>query len=133
MSFLHVYHEADGEQPILTTHEGERIATELAAHGVRFEHWVPHAALAADAGQDSVLDAYAEDIERLRRESGLAAVDVIGLGPDHPDKEALRGEFLDEHRYDEDELRLFVRGGGIFYLHLDQRVYVIGCAAGDLI
>lgn len=133
MSFLHVYHEADGEQPILSTYEGERIAAELAAHGVRFERWPVHPDLAPDTEQDNVLATYADEIDRLRREGGFAAADVIGAHPDHPDREALRQEFLDEHRYNEDEVRFFVRGEGIFYLHLEQRVYVIGCVAGDLI
>ncbi|SFH92179.1 1,2-dihydroxy-3-keto-5-methylthiopentene dioxygenase [Modicisalibacter xianhensis] len=133
MSFLHVYHEADGEQPILSTHEGERIAAELAAHGVRFDRCEPHPELVPDADQKSVLTAYAEEIERLKREGGFVVADVIGLRPDHPDKASLRQEFLDEHRYSEDEMHVFVRGGCLFYLHLNQRVYVIGCAAGDLI
>ena len=132
MSFLYVYHEADGEQPILSTHEGERIAAELDAHGVRFERWAIRDDLAPDVDQETVLAAYADDIERLRNESGFATADVIGLTPGHPDREALRQKFLDEHRHSEDEVRFFVRGEGIFYLHLEQRVYVIGCAAGDL-
>ncbi|MCP1367931.1 cupin, partial [Halomonas sp. BBD48] len=105
----------------------------LAAHGVRFGRCEPRPDLAPDADQDDVLVAYAEDIDNLKREGGFASADVIGLRPDHPDKAALRQEFLDEHRYSEDEMYLFVRGGCIFYLHLEQRVYVIGCAAGSLI
>ncbi|SDL41212.1 1,2-dihydroxy-3-keto-5-methylthiopentene dioxygenase [Modicisalibacter muralis] len=132
MSFLHVYHEADGEQPLLSTHDGERIAAELSAHGVRFERWATPAALDTDADQDAVLAAYADDVARLKAESGFATADVIGLTPDHPDREVLRRKFLDEHRHSEDEVRFFVRGEGIFYLHLGTRVYVIGCATGDL-
>lgn len=132
MSFLHVYHEADGEQPLLSTREGARIATELAAHGIRFERWATQADLAPDADQESVLAAYADDVARLQNESGFATADVIGLTPDHPDHEALRLKFLEEHRHSEDEVRFFVRGEGIFYLHLGERVYVVGCAAGDL-
>jgi 1,2-dihydroxy-3-keto-5-methylthiopentene dioxygenase len=132
MSFLHVYHEADGEQPVLSTHEGERIAAELSAHGVRFERWTLCSRLAPDADLDGILAAYADDIERLKQDGGFATADVMGVQPDHPDKAMLRQEFLDEHRYNEDEARFFVRGSGIFYLHLDQRVYVIGCEAGDL-
>lgn len=132
MSFLHVYHESDGQQPLLTTREGDRIATELAEHDVRFERWSTDAELAPDADQEAVLAAYADDVARLKAESGFATADVIGLTPDHPDKATLRAKFLDEHRHSEDEVRFFVRGEGIFYLHLGEKVYVIGCAAGDL-
>ncbi|MHB0775917.1 1,2-dihydroxy-3-keto-5-methylthiopentene dioxygenase [Halomonas sp. WWR20] len=132
MSFLHVYHEADGEQPLLSTYDGERIAAELAAHGVHFERWDTDVALAPDADQETVLAAYADGVARLQAESGFAVAAVIRLTPDHPDKDALRQEFLEEHRHGEDEARFFVRGEGIFYLHMDSRVYVIGCTQGDL-
>jgi 1,2-dihydroxy-3-keto-5-methylthiopentene dioxygenase len=71
-------------------------------------------------------------VARLGQEEGFATVDVIGMTPAHPDRAALRGKFLDEHRHSEDEVRFFVRGEGIFYLHLGERVYAVGCAAGDL-
>ncbi|SDF83653.1 acireductone dioxygenase apoprotein [Onishia taeanensis] len=132
MSFLNVYHDHDPDQPLLTTHDGERIAAELAAHGIRFERWATKADLAPDADPEVVLAAYAEEIERLKADNGFATADVIGLTPEHPDREALRAKFLDEHRHSEDEVRFFVRGEGVFYLHLDSRVYAVGCAQGDL-
>lgn len=132
MSFLHVYHEADGEQPILSTFDGERIAQELGAHGIRFERW-GLVELPEEADQDSILAAYGDEVARLQEEDGFATADVIHMRPDHPDKEALRTKFLDEHRHSEDEVRFFVRGLGIFYLHLNDRVYAVGCGAGDLI
>lgn len=137
MSFLHVYHESfrvsDAGEALLTTEDGERIAKELAGHDIRFERWSTDAELAPDADQESVLSVYADDVARLKHESGFVTADVIGLTPDHPEKNALRAKFLDEHRHSEDEVRFFVRGEGIFYLHLDDKVYVVGCAAGDLI
>ncbi|EPC03011.1 hypothetical protein L861_22125 [Litchfieldella anticariensis FP35 = DSM 16096] len=136
MSFLHIYHESyrvsDAGEALLTTHDGERIAQELAEQGIRFERWTTDAELAPGADQDTVLAAYADDVARLKAESGFATADVIGLTPDHPDKNALRAKFLDEHRHSEDEVRFFVRGEGIFYLHLGEKVYVVGCASGDL-
>lgn len=133
MSFLHVYHEADSDQPLLSTHEGGRIASELAAHGIRFERWPIQADLAPETDQETVLAAYADDVARLCSESGFVTAEMIGLTPDHPDRQALRERFLDERRSGEDEAHLFVRGEGIFYLHLDERVYVVGCMTSDLI
>jgi 1,2-dihydroxy-3-keto-5-methylthiopentene dioxygenase len=60
-------------------------------------------------------------------------VDVISLVPDHPDREALRRKFLDEHTHAEDEVRFFVAGSGQFTLHIGPRVYEVLCEAGDLI
>lgn len=131
MSFLHVYHEKNAEQPLLSTEDGERIAEELAAHGVRFERW-PLKALPADAEATEILSAYEQEVSRLKQEGGFVVADIIHMTPQHPDKDALREKFLDEHRHSEDEVRFFVRGEGIFYLHLDNRVYAVGCSQGDL-
>jgi 1,2-dihydroxy-3-keto-5-methylthiopentene dioxygenase len=66
-------------------------------------------------------------------QKGYQAVDVISLAPDHPQKDALRQKFLNEHRHSEDEVRFFVAGQGLFSLHLDDRVYEVLCEKGDLI
>ncbi len=131
MSFLQVYVDYDAEQPLVATRDGERIAKELGDRGIRFECWATRE-LAPDADQEAVLAAYEAEVSRLQAESGMVGADVIGLTPDHPDKQVLREKFLHEHRHSEDEVRFFVRGEGIFYLHLDDRVYVVGCAQGDL-
>lgn len=109
------------------------IAERLAAAGVRYEQWDAGKRLARGAQQDEVIEAYREDIDRLMRENGYQAVDVVSMTPDHPDKDSLRGKFLDEHRHSEDEVRFFVQGQGLFSLHIDDRVYEVLCGPGDLI
>ncbi|MDW5377586.1 cupin [Halomonas sp. HP20-15] len=132
MSFLRVYHEADGQQPLLATRDDARISGELEAHGIRFEHWPLRHALGPAADQETVLAAYGEELALLRQQTDFAIAEVIGLTPDHPDSAALRERFLEEHHNSDEEVRFFVRGEGIFYLHLAERVYVVGCVAGDL-
>jgi 1,2-dihydroxy-3-keto-5-methylthiopentene dioxygenase len=132
MTRLRVYPEHEGGAPMLDTSDHARIARELQTKGVRFERW-PTRELPATATPDEVLSAYRPEIERLKREGGYAACDVISLKPDHPDKEALRQKFLNEHTHSEDEVRYFVAGGGLFTLHLGDRVYEVLCEQGDLI
>ena len=58
MSFLHVYHEADGDQPLLSTRDDERIKLELGAHQILFQsHSLPP--LRSTASADEVLDEHA--------------------------------------------------------------------------
>ncbi len=80
-----------------------------------------------------MIAAYRSDIERLQRENGYQAVDVISLNPDHPDRAALRQKFLNEHTHSEDEVRFFVAGRGQFTLHIGDKVYEVLCEQGDLI
>ncbi|MGB3917472.1 MAG: cupin, partial [Thiothrix litoralis] len=109
------------------------ISALLQAQGVRFERWEAAAPLADAATQDEVIAAYRADIERLMVENGFQSVDVISLHPDHPDKAALRQKFLNEHTHTEYEVRFFVDGQGLFYLHIGDKVYTVLCEKGDLI
>ena len=109
------------------------MAEELAKVGVRYEQWQANAKLSDNPGQDEVIEAYREDIERLKREDGYQTVDVVSMTPDHPQKTVARGKFLDEHRHSEDEVRFFVEGQGLFTLHIGERVYEVLCTKGDLI
>lgn len=113
--------------------DGSSIARKLAAIGVQFERWEANQPLANDADQDTVIAAYRDSVERLMQGHGFQSVDVVSLKPDHPDKIALRRKFLDEHTHSEFEVRFFVDGRGLFYIHANDRVYGVLCEKGDLI
>jgi len=132
MSVLAIYDEQGNPQGV-ATRDHAAIARELAGLGVRFERWNADRPLATDAGQDEVLAAYADDVARLNDEYGFRSVDVVALRPDHPEREAMRGKFLAEHTHADFEVRFFVDGSGLFYLHVGDRVYHVLCEAGDLI
>jgi len=109
------------------------IGDQLQAIGVRFERWQASAALASDASQEEILVAYQGPVETLKAEYGLVSADVISLVPDHPDCQVLRQKFLDEHTHSDFEVRFFVAGQGLFYIHQGDHVYAILCQSGDLI
>ncbi|HET6602664.1 MAG TPA: acireductone dioxygenase [Xanthomonadaceae bacterium] len=133
MSRLRIFNERDPATPERVLEDHDQIGSELARRGVRFERWQAAQPVAPGAAPQEVIEAYHDDIERLRREGGYQAVDVISIAPDHPEREALRRKFLDEHIHGEDEVRFFVAGSGLFTLHLDEQVYEVHCEAGDLI
>jgi len=132
MSELTVY-ATEAATPLAHLTDHAAIAAELAPLGVRFARWRTDRPLAIDAGQEEVLAAYADDVERLNGEFGFQSVDVVALRPDHPEREALRAKFLQEHVHDDFEVRFFVDGRGLFYIHAGERVYGILCEQGDLI
>lgn len=133
MSRLRIFSDSNGQAPLKTVSKHADISRELGDVGVRFEQWEASKPIAPGASQDEVIAAYREDIERLQREKGYQAVDVISLKPDHPDREALRQKFLNEHTHSEDEVRFFVAGRGLFTLHIGEKVYEVLCEKGDLI
>lgn len=133
MSRLHIFTISEPTQAIFQSEEATVITAKLAEQGIRFEQWHAAAPLTANSSSDEVLAAYASDIQRLKQQQGYQTVDVISLHPAHPDKASLRQKFLDEHIHTEDEVRFFVRGQGLFCLHLGDYVYQILCEKDDLI
>lgn len=109
------------------------IRRELGRIGVSFECWQADSVLPDDATPEEVIAAYRRDIDRLMSEHGFGSVDVVRMTPEHPEREALRAKFLEEHTHTEHEVRFFVEGSGLFYLHPPGRVYAIICERGDLI
>jgi 1,2-dihydroxy-3-keto-5-methylthiopentene dioxygenase len=116
-----------------TRDEPGAIAAELWAAGVLFERWRANAMLDADASDEVILRAYGDSVQRLKTRYGFAAADVIAVRPDHPQRQQLRSKFLDEHTHSEFEVRFFVDGRGLFFIHRDDKVYAILCEKGDLL
>ena len=133
MSRLSIYAESEPGQPLLETEDFGRITAELAAAGIRFERWEAKRDLPADADPETVIAAYRPEIERLIGERGYQSYDVVSMHPDHPEKDAFRRKFLEEHTHSEDDVRFFVRGQGLFVMHVGDRVYSMLCEADDLI
>ena len=132
MSKLVVFDERGLSQPEVWT-EQAKISSVLSEHGVCFEQWECEATLTRESSQDEVLGAYRPQVDRLMEVSGFQSADVISLHPDHPDKDVLREKFLNEHTHSDDEVRFFVDGEGLFYLHFEDVVYAVLCEKGDLI
>jgi 1,2-dihydroxy-3-keto-5-methylthiopentene dioxygenase len=133
MSSITVYSDSNPNKPITQTSDGAKITQILNDVGVRFERWSADQPITSGAPQDQVLAAYRKSIDKLKSECGFQTADVVSLNANHPDKDALRQKFLNEHRHSEDEVRFFVDGSGLFYLHIEDKVYVVLCEKSDLI
>lgn len=133
MSQLTVYSEDQPIPPIVETTDFAGIAAELGAAGIRFERWNAARDLPADADNDAIIAAYRPEINRLIAARGYQTFDVVSMQPDHPDKDAFRQKFLSEHTHNEDEVRFFVRGQGLFVIHVAGKVYAMLCEQDDLI
>lgn len=109
-----------------SSNDNKEIAKELNSAGVRFEQW-------DTKDSDEILEAYKPEIDKLIAENGYQSFDVISLDASHPDKDAFRQKFITEHTHSEDEVRFFVKGAGLFTMHIKDQVYAVLCQAGDLI
>jgi 1,2-dihydroxy-3-keto-5-methylthiopentene dioxygenase len=133
MSRLTLYADDNPGRPLLDTTDGAQIAAALAPIGVRFERWSATREFPRDADDAVVLEAYRSDIERLKKQCGYQSVDVLRCLPDNPKRDELRLKFLEEHTHEDDEVRFFVAGAGVFYLRAAGKVHMTLCERGDLI
>lgn len=132
MSALTIFQDNQPQQGT-TFKEFDAIAEHLKPIGVQFERWEPGSEFISEAQVLSITDAYQLHIDRLKEQYGFQSVDVVSLKPDHPDKDAMRQKFLSEHTHNDFEVRFFVEGSGLFYLHVADKVYAILCEQGDLL
>lgn len=133
MSQLTIYQVQNPSQALQQEQDANIIASLLAEQGVRFEQWQANTDITAEMSQDDIINAYQRDIERLKAQGGYQTVDVISLAKGNPNASELRQKFLFEHTHSEDEVRFFVKGQGLFCLHLNDKVYQVLCQQGDLI
>jgi 1,2-dihydroxy-3-keto-5-methylthiopentene dioxygenase len=131
MTILAIYPDAGGDA-VEVTRDYQSITDTLRTIGVRLERW-PTREVADAAEPEEVKAAYAGEIEQLNRQYGFQSIDVVALKPDHPQASEFRGKFLAEHTHNDFEVRFFVDGDGLFYLHVADKVYAILCEKGDLI
>ncbi len=133
MTVLTLY---DDEEPFAegeTIRDHAAIAAMLKPAGVTLERWQAGATLPDSPEDADILAAYADDIARLEAAGGYKSCDVIRVTPDHPQRRELRAKFLAEHTHDDDEVRFFVEGAGLFYIRSGGKVHALECTAGDLI
>jgi 1,2-dihydroxy-3-keto-5-methylthiopentene dioxygenase len=132
MSLLTIHPETNPKTCELIA-DPDLMAERLWEIGVLFERWEAEHAFSPEADQDTVIAAYRRSVDRLIDRYEFHSMDVVSLRPDHPQKAELRAKFLSEHTHDDFEVRFFVEGRGIFYLHAEGKVYVVLCEQGDLI
>ena len=123
----------DPSEPLLVSHDPLTIRQELGQRGIGFERWPVRTRLPQKADQSTILQAFKTDVERVLSEAGQSGVDVFRVTPSHPDKDSLRRRFLSEHTHDDDEVRFFVEGRGLFCLHIGTEVLAVLCERDDLI
>jgi len=133
MSQLKVFHQDDANDILQSSSDKNEIANILLDVGVIYRQWNTPVELEADSTEDKIIKAYQSQINKLRSEAGYQSVDTISLNTESPNKQELRKKFLAEHTHAEDEVRFFVKGKGLFSLHIENKVYEILCTQGDLI
>jgi 1,2-dihydroxy-3-keto-5-methylthiopentene dioxygenase len=108
------------------------IRSELAGLGIDYERWSLDR-VGTDASAESVLAAYSDEIEEMKRRGGYVTADVIDVNPSTPNLETMLAKFDKEHTHLEDEVRFILAGRGVFFLNLNGRVASVEVGPGDML
>jgi 1,2-dihydroxy-3-keto-5-methylthiopentene dioxygenase len=109
------------------------IRAALADMGIDYERWSLDRVPPDCGSADLVLDAYRTEIEEMKHRGGYVTADVIDVNPETPNLDAMLARFDKEHTHSEDEVRFILAGRGIFFLHLNKRVYSVEVGPGDML
>jgi 1,2-dihydroxy-3-keto-5-methylthiopentene dioxygenase len=113
--------------------EESEIRAYLSGIGIAYEHWET-GRISSDAPAEELLAAYAPEIDVLKREGGYTTADIVDVTPETEGLAAMLAKFNREHWHDEDEVRITLRGRGLFHIHPHGKpVVAIEVGEGDLI
>ena len=118
-----------------TLTDADEIKNHLASIGIDYERWENVKNVSPDASADEILEAYREEIEKMKAKGGYQTADVIDIKADTPNLEPMLEKFRPEHFHDEDEVRFIVKGCGIFHIAPENgdEVAAVKMTAGDMI
>lgn len=104
----------------------------LASVGIDYERW-DLSRVPPDASAETVLAAFAPEIDDMKRRGGYTTADVIDVNAQTPGLDAMLARFDKEHTHSEDEVRFILAGRGIFFLNLSGKVFSVEVGPGDLL
>ena len=115
--------------------DADEIKNYLASIGIDYERWENVKNVSPDASANEILEAYADEIEKMKLKGGYQTADVIDIKNDTPNLEPMLEKFRPEHFHDEDEVRFIVKGCGIFHIAPENGgdVTAVKMTAGDMI
>lgn len=117
-----------------TLNDEREIRDYLHGLGIDYERWPSSERVAPNESEEKILEAYANEIEKLKAIGGYVTADVIDVSPDTPGLEEMLARFDREHWHDEDEVRFIISGNGLFHVRgRGGEVVGIEVNAGDLI
>ena len=117
----------------VTLTDAQDVTTFLAVRGIEYERWTPTGEVPPNAPAEAVLEAYAHQIQALKRRGGYVTADVIDVSADTPNLDVMLAKFNKEHWHDEDEVRFIIEGRGLFHINAGDSVFVLEVTGGDLI
>jgi len=113
----------------------DEIRQQLAPAGIEYDRWEMLPGVDKSSSSESILEAYADQIERVKQKGGYAKVDVVNVNSATPGLDTMLAKFSTEHWHDDEEVRFIVHGRGVYHVHQPESGFVskLEVEAGDMI
>ena len=129
MAVLNIYQKED---LVLSSKDPNEIKNELEKVDIRLEQWSTVENL-AQASNDEIELKYKDEIQKVLKDNKFSSFDIVNVKPDLNGIDELKKKFIPEHTHDDNEVRFFIDGEGLFCVHANDRIYQILCQQGDYI
>jgi len=124
------------QKPYNVSNDFKTLACQLAEDGIRFEQWGTPSDLSSSSSSlndADTLSLYESEIERIKKEYGKESTDLVSVKGGDAFSISIRDRYLSEHCHSDDEIRFFLEGSVLIYIHINERVHILQCGKGDFI
>lgn len=115
------------------THDQGFIKKALAVKGIGFENWDIDPRIKDDTSTEEIGLVYKTQIEKVLKDNSFSNFDIVNIKPNLSGLEELKKKFIPEHVHDDNEVRFFIDGEGLFCINQDEAIYQLLCQRGDYI
>jgi 1,2-dihydroxy-3-keto-5-methylthiopentene dioxygenase len=128
MAILNIYKE---NQLTLSTNSSTEIEEALAKINVAYQRW--QSLNCENMTEAEIAENFKTEINETLEKNNFSSFDIVSIRPDIKGLEALKEKFIAEHIHNDNEVRFFIDGEGLFCIHDNDYVYQILCQQGDYI
>jgi 1,2-dihydroxy-3-keto-5-methylthiopentene dioxygenase len=100
---------------------------------IHFENWEISENLDKDSSTDEIASNFKDKIEKVLKENNFSSFDIVNIKPELEGLDELKKKFIPEHTHDDNEVRFFIDGEGLFCINQDEAIYQLLCTKGDYI
>lgn len=130
MAILNIYQD---QKLIEHSHDESYIQNLLKEIGIVYEIWQTDSQLNKNSNEEDIKIKYKDQIQKVLKDNDFSSFDIVSVQPDLEGIEELKAKFIPEHTHDDNEVRFFIDGEGLFCINHNKRVYQILCQKGDYI
>ncbi len=130
MTILNIYEDKELKK---TSSIQKEIQVELKKVGIDYKTWHTKKEFNKDTSKQDIENLFEKEIKQVLKENNFSSYDIMNINSEMEGLETLKEKFIPEHIHDDNEVRFFIDGAGLFCIHHKNRIYQILCTKGDYI